>query len=304
MKDIFNTMSDKVLKYAKQISIADIINTGILLIFCLMIVLPFMYVISTSISTEKAILHGGFHLFPGEISFAAYKRIFTDVQFINSFKASAFVTLVGTFLSMLVTCTTAYVVSKDYLPYNRMISFFIYFTVLFNGGIIPLYILIKTMGLINNLWSLILPALISPWFMILLRNFFQELPDELEEAARIDGCSRIGVLFRIVLPLSLPALATISLFYMVHYWNSWFLALIFITDRSKWPMQVLLREIIQQAQNIRNNQSVSASELRQATLPESLKMATVIVTAFPIMCVYPFLQKYFAKGLLIGAIKG
>lgn len=278
-----------------------IINITGLLLFSLAIILPFMYVITTSVSTGQAGLGSvEMQLWPRNPSLQAYKYILTDERFLSNFSSSVFITVVGTICSMLITSMMAYVVSKDYLPYNRIISFFIYFTVLFHAGLIPLYLVVRSLGLIDSLWAVILPQLVNPWFMILLRNFFAEIPSELQEAAKIDGCKEMGILFRIVLPLSLPALATIGLFYIVFYWNQWFLPLVFINDKMKWTLQVLLREMMTQAMSIEASNQMAGNKLPE----EPLRMATLMVTAIPIMCVYPFLQKYFAKGLLIGAVKG
>lgn len=278
-------------------------NIIFLSIFSLSVIIPLMLVISTSVSNENLIAVKGVALLPRGLSFNAYRMIMEDTLISRAFLNSVAATLIGTFVSLLITSCLAYPLSKKYLPYNRIISFAIYFTVLFNGGIIPTYLLVKQLGLLDKFWALIIPFLVTPWFMILLRNFFGSLPVEIEESARIDGCSELKILFSIVLPLSLPAIATISLFYAVQYWNNWFGPMLYINNKRLLPIQVILRNMILSAENIGSDMDSSNSTtiLRPK---ETLKMAVTVVAMIPIMSVYPFLQKYFAKGLLVGAVKG
>lgn len=279
------------------------INYVLVGVFCLSVIIPFLFVLSASVSSETNIAKYGLMLWPKQLNFDAYKLILHSDMIKTSFLSSIFIAGVGTVLSMALTSMLAYPLSKTYLPYNRILSFFIYFTVLFNGGIIPLYLVVKGLGLTNSLWSVILTMAVSPWYMILLRNFFSEIPEEIEQSAMIDGANHATILFRIILPLSLPAIAAISLFYCVAFWNQWFLALMFLTEKSKWPLQVLLMQMLQAAM-VDPEAQRSMDQVGYIPPAESLKMAVLVITTLPIMLVYPFLQKYFAKGLLIGAVKG
>lgn len=286
-----------------QRKVFEVFNVLFLILLSISVLIPFMMVISSSISPESNVIKNGFVLIPKEIDLSAYKAVFFDKDnnvvsgLINSF----LITGIGCFLSVLVTAMLAYPLSKTYLPYGRIIGFMVYFTMVFTGGFIPLYLVVKGVGLMNSIWSVILPLLVTPWYMILLRNFFASLPESIEESARIDGASHMRILFSIILPLSLPGLATITLFYAVMYWNQWFYPLLFISDKGKWPIQVILRNMITAAQGASQNMDISSKDV---FIPaETLKMATVIITIFPIMCLYPFLQKHFAKGILIGAVK-
>ncbi|MNI37154.1 L-arabinose transport system permease protein AraQ [compost metagenome] len=206
----------------------------------------------------------------------------------------------GTACSLVVTAALAYTLSRKRLRGRQIILLLILITILFSPGIIPNYMLVRELHLINNLWSLILPALASGWNVILMKNFFDSIPAELEESASIDGCNDLSIFVRIILPLSLPSLAAFGLFYAVGYWNQFFNALIYINDASKWPLQVLLQNILLNA----NNADLRADAVTVAPPTETLKMAAVVVATVPILLVYPFLQKHFAKGAMVGSVKG
>jgi putative aldouronate transport system permease protein len=222
-------------------------------------------------------------------------------------KNSLFLTIVGTTLSLATTAALAYGMSKSELPGHRLFIILVFFTMLFNGGMVPFYLVVKWLGLVDTLWSLILPMLVNAWFLFLMMRFFEELPQELEDAARMDGCNEIDVFFRIALPLSMPVLVTVGLFYAVGYWNDWFWATVFLTDPNLLPLQLVLRGVLSQLIQVLD--PATASEMasqQQSTLPpvDVLRMAAIVVTILPITLVYPFLQRHFTKGVMVGALKG
>lgn len=234
------------------------------------------------------------------VAISAYKYIFSTDTVIKSVMVSIFVTVVGTIWSMLLSTLTAYGLSRRDLVGRRYIMFFIIFTMLFNGGIIPTFIVVQQTGLLDSLASLIIPVSINVFNMIILKTFFQNLPYGLEESAKIDGANDFGILFRIIIPCSLPAIATISLFYAVTYWNTYMHAILYLSDAGKWPVQVLLRQIVVLATGM-NYDSAEFTDIPPPS--QSVKMAVIVVATVPVLLVYPFLQKHFAKGALLGSIK-
>lgn len=280
--------------------IFGMVNATILGMLALITVLPFIHVLASSFATNAEIAEKNFLLFPTTFTLSAYEYIFSTNTIIRSIGVSVFVTIAGTLWSMLLTILTAYGLSRKDLVGRRFIMFFIVFTMLFNGGIIPTFIVVQETGLLDSLLSLIIPVSINVFNLIILRTFFQNLPEGLEEAAKIDGCNDFGILFRIVIPCSLPAIATISLFYAVTYWNTYMHAILYLSDSAKWPVQVLLRQIVILATGL----NYDSSEFTDIPPPsQSVKMAVIIVATVPVLLVYPFLQKHFAKGALLGSIK-
>lgn len=272
---------------------------GLFSLFCL---LPLWVVALGSITREDIIVREGYKLFTTHLSLDAYKLLFTGERVYRSFSISVIVTLAGTALSLAATSMLAYSLSNKGLKYRNQLSFIVFFTMLFSGGIVPWYILItQYLKMGNSLLALFIPYLVNPWYMFMMRNFFSAVPESIMESAKIDGANDIFILARIVLPLSLPALATIGLFYTLQYWNDWWLALMFIEDGKKYPMQMLLRALV-------SNLMAAAGSLNSrisVRLPSyGVRMATTIVTIGPIVFVYPAVQKYFIKGLTVGAIKG
>jgi putative aldouronate transport system permease protein len=265
------------------------------------VVFPFLTVVSTSIASEQQIVEaGGYVLFPTDPTLAAYKAIFSGGVVTKSILVSVGVTLAGTALSLLTTISLAYALSKRGVLGGRIVLMGVLFTLLFAPGLIPTYLMVKSLGLIDSYWSLILPGLLSAFNLVVMRAFFMNIPQELIDSARIDGAGDLGILIRIVLPLSKAVVAVVGLFYAVGYWNAWFNALIYLNDSSKWPVQMILRTYVLQGQ------SLAADQLgvERVPPPQSIQMAVVMVALVPILCVYPFLQKYFTKGVLTGAIKG
>lgn len=275
----------------------------ILLFIALVTILPFLHVIAGSLTTIDELSQKRLVLFPTKFSLDAYKYIFSTNTIFRSMGVSIGVTAAGTLISMLLTSLMAYGLSRRDLVGRRMIMFLVLFTMLFSGGLIPSFIVVKALGLIDSYFALIIPTAINAFNLIILRSFFQSLPDGLEESAKIDGCSDWGILFRIVIPLSLPAIATISLFYAVTYWNTYLPAILYIDSAEKWPIQVLLRQIVILASGLSSDSSGFDSDF--ITPPDqTIKMAVIVVATVPVLLVYPFLQKYFDKGALLGSIKG
>jgi putative aldouronate transport system permease protein len=278
-----------------------IVNFSLLTIIALITILPFLHVVEGSFTTSAEMAVKKFILIPTIWSFDAYKFIFSTDTIFRAMGVSAGTTLIGTLFSMLMSCLMGYGLSRRDLDGRRVIMFMVVFTMLFSGGMIPTFLVVKELGLIDSYAALIIPSAISAFNLIILKNFFQNIPEGLEESAKIDGCNDFGILFRIVLPLSMPAIATISLFYAVTYWNTYLSAIIYLNDNAKWPIQVLLRQIVVLASGLDYS-----SDLDTAVPPpdQTIKMAVIVVATMPILVVYPFLQKHFAKGALIGSIKG
>lgn len=279
----------------------DAFNVILLTLIGLSAVLPFIYIVSASFSSEHIVAKGTFLLFPTDVTLDAYKYIFSTNTLVRSMMISLYVTIVGTLINLILTSLMAYPLAHHRLRGRRTLLILVLFTMLFTGGLIPTYIVVKSLGLINSLWALMIPNAISAFNLIILKNFFQQIPDGLQESAKIDGANDMRILLRIVLPLSAPALATFALFYAVGHWNSYFNAIIYLNDSDKWPIQVMLRQIVILAQS----GFADSSSLEDAILPaETVKMAVITFATAPILLVYPFLQKHFAKGVLLGSVKG
>lgn len=281
----------------------DILNYCILTIFALVTVLPFVYIIAGSFATEAELTERSFFLFPRDPSLNAYHYIFSSSTIFRSIGVSIFITVVGTLTNLAFTLSMAYSLSRKDLLGRNVVMNLVIFSMLFSGGLIPSYLIVKELGLLNNYMAVILPGAISAFNLIIIKNFFQQLPAGLEESARIDGCTDLGVLWRIVLPLSKPVIATFGLFYAVGHWNNFFSALLFLNDHTMWPLQVLLREIVMLSQLAVGDMSQMDPNFVQPP-EQSIKMAVIVVGTLPILLVYPFLQKHFAKGVLLGSIKG
>lgn len=286
------------------------INLVILIILGLVFVMPFWLVFTSSIVTDLERNVRGMAIFiPHSFDLSAYKTVLGEGTIIYRAYLNTLIRLVaGTALSMVVTTLAAYALSQRALPARKAITFFFFFTVLFNGQaslssgtLVPTFILVNSLGWFNSYWSLIIPSMVNAWWMLLLRNFFMQIPADLEESAEIDGASPPVILWQIMLPLSLPSLMTIGLFYAVWHWNQWFDSYIFILDYNKMPLQNILREIVFST----NLTNASLAHLDAAGLPsEKLKSVTIMVSTIPFLCLYPFIQKYFVRGVMVGSIKG
>lgn len=292
-------------RHKKSISgfLFDSFNYAFLGIFALCTILPFIYVIAGSFASDAELTERSFFLIPETFSLAGYTFIFSTGTLFTSIGVTIYITVVGTLVNLLFTVTMAYPLARRSLWGRNTVLNMVVFSMLFSGGMIPTYLVVKGLGLLDSFWSLMLPGAISAFNMIVVKNFFQELPPALEESAKIDGCTEIGVLWRIVIPLSKPVLATFGLFYAVGHWNSFFSALLYINDPAKWPLQVMLRQIVLLSQGTLGDLSQLDPNFVQPP-DQTVKMAVIVVGTLPILMVYPFLQKHFAKGVLIGSIKG
>lgn len=280
--------------------VGEIIIYLLLTIAAVAMVVPFIYVIAASFATEAEIQSRPIFLVPETPTLSAYQEVFGGVmgaKVLRALGVSVLVTVVGTLINLICTMTMAYGLSRANLVGKKVILNLVLFTMVFGGGMIPTFLLVKGLGMYDTYAALIIPGAISAYNMLIVRNFFVELPRELEEAASIDGCSDIGIFLKIALPLSLPCIATFGLFYAVGHWNNYFGALLYLEDQNKYPFQLVLRNIVMQTADT----SASADQ----ELPEdTLKMAVIVIGTVPILCVYPFLQKHFAAGVMVGAVKG
>jgi putative aldouronate transport system permease protein len=281
----------------------DLFNYIFLGLFGLSTVLPFIYVVAGSLTSPQEFITRKIVLFPRQLSLEGYKYIFSTDVLLTSLGVTIFITIAGTAINLLFTCLMAYPLARKDLDGRRVIMLGVIFSMLFSGGMIPTFLVVKGLGMINSYWALLLPGAISAFNLIVLKNFFQQLPEGLEEAAKIDGCNDLRVLWQIVLPLSLPAIATFSLFYAVNHWNSFFQAVLYINDNYKWPIQVWLRQIVILSSGGLGDSATFDSNY---VVPpgQIIKMSVIVISTVPILCVYPFLQKHFAKGALIGSVKG
>lgn len=281
----------------------DAIVYVVLLAMGAVTLLPFANVLAKSVSAEWAVISGRVGVWPIDFQLDTMRYVVTSPPFVRAFVVSLFLTAAGSLLSILVTAVTAYPLSKRQLPGMRGIMVAFVFTMLFSGGTIPNYLLIRQLGLMNSLWALILPALISVFNMLIVKSHFENLPESLEESARMDGARNMTVLFRILLPLSMPVLATIALFYAVYYWNDYYHPMLYINSATLKPLQLYLRDIVMDAETTQAGAARSADDMLNIS-PEGVRAATVVASTIPIVLVYPYLQKYFIKGVLIGSVKG
>ncbi|MGB8451451.1 MAG: carbohydrate ABC transporter permease [Anaerocolumna sp.] len=295
------------MKTKKSIPTVNLLIAVILSAFGILCVLPFLLVLSGSLTSEAEIMSAGYSLFPGKIDLTAYRILLKDAgRILQGYKISIFVTAVGTFLSVLVISLAAYPISLERVRYYKVLNFFVLFTMLFNGGMVPWFIVCRNMlHLKDSIWALILPYLANAWYIFLVRNYYRSIPVELSEAAKIDGASEYRTFFQIIFPLAKPVIATISLFISLNYWNDWWLGIMLIDNTDLQPLQLLLRTITSNVQFLSSSTNVNAITQAAGSIPsEGIKMATCIATIGPIILVYPFVQKYFVKGIMVGAIKG
>lgn len=293
-------MISKSKKVKKMISLGTVLNYTILTIIVIICLYPFLNVIAYSLSSNRAVLSGKVTFFPIEFQLDAYKEILHRGQIWTAMGTTILVTILGTSIGLILTIFAAYALSKDKLKGRKWMTWLILFTMYFSGGIIPTFLVVKNLGMFNHLTSLYLPSSVSVFNFIVMRTFFREIPKSLEEAAHLDGASDVQILTRIVLPLSLPIIATIGLFYAVSYWNDYFSALLYIQSPEKYTLQLRLRSLL-----YADELGAAGSEgLGSQVMAESLKMACIVVGTIPILIVYPWLQKYFVKGVMLGAVKG
>lgn len=279
----------------------DVFNYIFLAAIALLMLLPFIYVIAGSFATEAELTTRSFFIWPKTFTLEAYKYIFSTSTFVMSLWQTIKITVLGTLVQLFCSFTLAYPLSRKNLKGRNFILNMVIFAMLFSGGMIPTFLIVKDLGLLNSIWAVILPAAINPFNMMIIKNFFQELPVELEESARIDGCNEAGILWRIMLPLSKPMVATFTLFYAVGLWNDFMAPLLYINDSTKWPIQLLLRQITMSSSSASALGTVDPNYIPP---DQGVKLAVVVVATLPIMIVYPFLQKHFAKGMMVGSVKG
>lgn len=276
------------------------LNAAVVALISVMMIYPFWYQISLSLSDAVKARQGGAFLIPRGFSLASYKTVLSSSAMgygsVNTLK----VTLIGTLLSLLVTSTTAYPLSRKDLPMHRFFTWMVVFTFIFSGGMIPTFLVVRELGLINSHWALILPSLVASYNVLIMRNFFSNIPKEVEESAYIDGAGDIRIFFSLILPLSGPVLATVGLWLAVGYWNNYFNALLYISRRDMRVLQQILMEII----NSSRADDVLNVENAAGITPETVKAASIMVISIPILLVYPFVQKFFVKGVMVGAVKG
>jgi len=279
------------------------IYASTLLIF-LAVLYPLIYVVSASISSPDAVAAGRVLLLPVELSGEAYKLVFEDSEILLGFRNSLIYTLIGTTINMLFTTLLAFPLSRKELPGRNIIAFFITFTMFFSGGLIPTYLIVEKLGMVDTLWAMVMPNAISTFNMIIMRTYFQSsIPEELQEAACLDGCNNFRFLWSIVLPLSTPILAVLVLYYGVAHWNSYFNALIYLRSSRLINIQLVLRNILM-ANQISTGGTDAAAFGERAMIGVTVKYAAIVISSIPVMVFYPFIQKYFIKGIMVGALKG
>lgn len=268
-------------------------------------IFPFINLIAKSFSSEAAVVSGIVSLWPVDFQTGTYKYVVQNSMFLNAFKVSLTVTVVGTLLALTMTTLAAYPLSKPRLRGRKFFILMYIFTMLFSGGLIPTYLLMQKLHLIDKLPVLFLPAMVSVYNMLIIKNYFESLPDALEESAKLDGAGNLSILWRIMLPLSMPVLATIGLFFAVQFWNDYFASLIYINSAHLKPLQLYLKELFVSSSDtfLRTGQDVNI-DAAMNTSPQAIQAASIILATLPILVVYPFLQKYFVKGVLVGSVKG
>jgi len=281
----------------------SVFNYIFFVILCIIMVYPFWHVVMMSLSSVEATAKGGVFLWPKGFNLDTYIKVFKDPSIWSGYFTTIIVTLAGTFLGTLFTATTAYPLSKKDLPFGKIMLFLVLFTMLFSGGMIPGYLLMKNLNLIDNRLSLVLPGLISAYNVIIMKSFFQSIPESLEESAKIDGATEVTIFWKIVLPLSKATVATIALFTAVGYWNDYFSTVLYINTKERWALQAVLRYMLTNTNQAMQSAGVTVAAATNVTAA-TIKAASVVVATVPILCVYPFVQKYFVKGVMIGGVKG
>ena len=287
----------------RKISLFDVILYLVFGLIALITIYPFYNVLIVSLANTLASATYSPYLYPHVFDLTGYKTIMSDTYFYRSLGTTLFVTIVGTTLNMVFSVTAAYVLSRKRLIGRKFFLSAILFTMLFSGGLIPTYLVVSGLGLDNSIWSMIFPSMISTYYLIIMKNYFVSLPASLEEAARIDGANEFVVMTRIFIPISKPFMATFLLFYAVERWNEWWNAYLYISDKNIKPLQIYLRDVLVNFNSQLATQAQSMMSSHNKVFVQSIQMATIIITMLPILCVYPFVQKYFVKGVLVGSVK-
>ena len=304
MKPSRNITAGRRVRKSRGEILFEIVVYAIAALFYIYCLFPFAIILGSSFETESNFAVYGFPIIPKDFTLQAYKMVLGDSQIFKAYGVTIFTTAVGTLFSMLLTISMAYPLSLKKIKFRNAITFFVYFTMLFGGGLVPTYLLIsKTLNMKNNIFVLILPVAFSAWNMFLMRNFFAGIPHELSESAYVDGANDFQILRKIILPVSVPGIATLSLFYALGYWNQWFNAMLYIEDTNLFPLQYLLMRMLRNVDAMR--EMARTTGMSVGDLPtNSLRMATTVVAIGPIVLLYPYVQKYFTSGLTVGAIKG
>lgn len=289
------------MKVSKGYKVFTVFNIILMILFVVATLFPFLNIVAQSFSSENFINSGQVTLFPRGFNLDTYKVVVKDKMFWINYRNTIMYTVLGTVISLFMTTIFAYVLSKEKLLGRKFFTAFATFTMFFNGGMIPNYVLIRSLGWLNEIWAVIIPGAISIYNMLIMRSFFQNLPDSLEEAAEIDGLNTYGILLKIVLPLSKPILATMTLFYAVGYWNDWFNAFLYFDKKELFPVQIYLRNMIKGATSGNATGGTDADNAQQ--VQANIKAVTMVLTVLPILTVYPFVQKYFVSGIMLGSVK-
>lgn len=268
-------------------------------LLCILMIYPFIHELAVSLSSPVEATRQGIHIIPLKFSVAAYQEVVSSPAIWTGMGNSVFRTVIGTFLMVFMMIIGAYPLSKKYLPQRNFYTMFIVITMFFSGGLIPTYLLVKSLHLVDTRWALVIPALINTFSMLIMRNFFMGIPEELEESAKMDGANDIRILFQIIVPLSMPIIATVALWSAVFHWNAWFDSLMYVQDQSKQVMQIYLRRLV-----VSNEDTALQTMINPKVVGESVKAAVIMFVTLPILVVYPFLQKYFVKGVMVGSLKG
>lgn len=295
-------------KKKKRHSVSDIIfltvNYALLIVCCIIVLYPIYYMFIISISDGYAVLRGEVKFFPVGINLSSYKAVLESPDIPRSYLNTVIYTVVGTFINVAMTAMCAYPLSRKKFYGRNVFAFMIIFTMFFDAGMIANFMVVDQLHLTNKIWAIVLPGAINAWYMVIMRTFFQQIPEELYESARLDGAGDFVIFGKIVLPLSVPTIMTMVLFYAVGHWNSWFNALIYLDDKAKYPVQLIMRNIVLSGETSALSSSAAAMSQDASIIATNVKYAVVFVTMLPILLVYPFIQKYFVKGIMVGALKG
>ena len=269
-------------------------DTLLMIFLCVLILIPLLHVVAGSFSDGASYMaHSGLLLWPIKPTTAAYQSVIANQNIWTGYRNTLFIVIVGTMLDMLFSLVAAYVLSRKSYMFKKLFNLMVVFSMYFSGGMIPFFLVVKGVGLYKSIWSLILPSLINVFNLVIVRTAMTGVPDSLEESAELDGAGHLTILFRIITPLVLPSVAVVALYYAVSHWNSWFNAMLFIKDRKYYPLQLILREIL-----------ILSDTDEGFMMSETIQFATIVVATIPILCVYPFIQRYFVKGIMVGAVKG
>ena len=295
-------------KKRKRRSVSDIIfltiNYVLLIVCCIIVLYPIYYMFIISISDGYAVLRGEVKLLPVGINFSSYKAVLESPDIPRSYLNTVIYTVVGTFINVAMTAMCAYPLSRKKFYGRNVFAFMIMLTMFFDAGMIANFMVVDQLHLTNKIWAIVLPGAINAWYMVIMRTFFQQIPEEIYESAHLDGAGDFVIFGKIVLPLSVPTIMTMVLFYAVGHWNSWFNALIYLDDKAKYPVQLIMRNIVLSGETSALSSSAAAMSQDAGIIATNVKYAVVFVTMLPILLVYPFIQKYFVKGIMVGALKG